>query len=316
MKLKKLLLSPIIRMRKKYYKRFVKTESFYRLVENDKKRALDIMWYIYYGRFVPWEAPRTLNEKIMWLSVFGDTSLWQKCTDKYEVRSYLEEKGLGKYLNTIYGIWDSADEIPYSKLPNSFVVKCTHDCGSAHVVRNKEMDLDVQKLNQALKKHLEVRFGYETCEPHYINIKPRVIAEALLEQGETSFSKTMIDYKFFCINGKALYCLVCYDRPLEGEEGKTMKEIYDVRPWRPNHKVMSTDYLIQKFKIEVPKPENYDEMVRVAETISKGFPVVRVDLYNLQGTIIFGEMTFTGAGGRMTCFSNEAQMELGAMINL
>jgi hypothetical protein len=193
-----------------------------------------------------------------------------------------------------YGIYDDTD---YSKL---------------HVVRGR---YDEKELNEKLSMHMKQLYGYRYCEPHYNCLKPRIMAEELLIQKDVSFSTTMIDYKFFCINSNVEYCLVCYDRSYGANSSSVMREIYSVNPWRPNHQVMSKLYLNQKFEKQVPEPKNLQTMIQMAKKLSTGFPFVRVDLYNDDGRIYFSELTFTPAGGRLTCFSDAVQLELGSQLS-
>ena len=303
------------KVKRKVYRKFIKTNWYKHLIDVDKKKALDIFYYQFLGIRINWDNPQSLNEKIMWMSVYSDTTLWSKYSDKYEVRKYVEKLGYANCLPKLYGIWDSVCQIDYDALPNSFVIKCTHDSHSTCIVKDKTQ-LDKEQLNEKLSSHLKSLYGYRYCEPHYNAIKPRVIAEELLVQEDVSFSSTMIDYKFFCINSKVKYCLVCYDRSYEENSTFVMREIYDVNPWKPNHKVMSKLYNNQRFNKLVPEPKNLNAMIEMAEKLSAGIPFVRVDLYNDNGHIYFSELTFTPAGGRMTCFSEEAQVELGHLLSI
>ena len=302
-------------IKQKLYRKIVRTKWYKHLIDVDKKKALDIFYFQYLGIHINWDNPRSLNEKIMWLSIYSDTSLWSKYSDKYEVRDYVEKKGFGKYLTKIYGVWDNINQIDYDALPSSFVIKCTHDSHSTYIIKDKSK-LDKTDLNKKLSNHLKELYGYRYCEPHSNCIRPRIIAEELLIQEDVSFSSTMVDYKFICVNSKVEYCLVCYDRSYDDRKPWVMREIYSVNPWRPNYNAMSKLYLNQVFKKQVPEPKNLQTMIQMAEKLSIGFPVVRVDLYNDNGRIYFGELTFTPAGGRMTCFSDDVQLELGNKISV
>ena len=308
-------MSIISSSRIKLMQKLFHTKWYRNLIDNNPRRAIGLYYFKNFGHFVNWKNPKSLNEKILWLSVYSDTSLWAKYSDKYEVREYLDNLGYKNFQTTLYGVWEKVEDIDYSLLPNRFVIKCTHDSHSTYIINDKEK-LDIVELNNKLSKHLSTLYGYKYCEPHYNKIKPRIIAEELLIQEDLSFSTSMIDYKFFCINNKARCCMVCYDRPKTGVKNRTKKEIYDIHPWRPNHKIMSDLYLRQNFDIQVPRPSKLDEMIKMAEKLSEGFPIVRVDFYNIGDRVIFGELTFTPAGGRMTCFSEEAQVQLAKDIEI
>ncbi len=305
----------IVKIKQKLYRGFVKTKWYRHLIDVDKKKALDIFYYLACGVHINWDNPQSLNEKMNWLSVYSDTMLWSVYSDKYEVRDYIKKLGYADYLIKMYGVWNHVDQIDYDALPNSFVIKCTHDSHSVYIIKDKSK-IDKNELNEKLSLHLNSLYGYLYCEPHYNTIKPRIIAEELLIQEDTSFSSTMIDYKFFCLNSDIDYCLVCYNRSYEKDTKSVMREIYSVDPWRPSHNVMSKLYLNQVFEKQVPEPKNLDVMIQMAKKLSTGFPFVRVDLYNDNGRIYFGELTFTPAGGRMECFSEAAQLELGNKLSL
>lgn len=284
--------------------------KFKKMVSTDPKRAMEYMWKAYNHTPFDWNHPKTLDEKITWLSIMTDTSLWTKCTDKYEVREFVKDKGLDKYLTKCYGVWENVESINYDELPNQFVIKCTHDSGSTYIVKDKA-NYDLQQLNERLKEHLQNIQGYSSCEPHYLNIKPRVMAEELLN--EDSISSSIVDYKIWCFNEKPYFVLVCYDRDVQ--KHTTILDVYNLKPWHPMREKLAQSLQNQHFKI-IPEPQNLDEMINVAVRLSEGFPQVRVDLYNVDGHIYFGEMTFTSCAGRHFTYSPQAQIEMGNAIDI
>lgn len=294
-----------------YYRAFLKICPMKKLIDKDKKKALSIYWFLKYKTHIDWKNPKTINEIIMWLSVYSDTTMWTKYADKYSVRKHLEELGFEKYLTNMYGEWDDADKIDFTTLPNSFVIKCTHDWNSTHVVVDKNK-ANLEEIRRDLKNHLGKPFGYTSCEPHYTKITPHILAEELLVQTDAPFSSSIVDYKFFCVNGKARYCFVCYDR----KNDSSIREIYDINPWQPNHAIMSESLIQQLNDVVVPEPKNLNLMIEIAEKLAEGFPFIRLDFYNIEGRIVFSEMTFTPSTGRLTCFSDEAQMSIGKSIIL
>lgn len=312
------ILHPIRSIKKKYlHKYFFKSEKYKILVDTNRKKALDIMWDFCYDTKFPWDNPRTLNEKISYLSATSDTSLWSKCSDKYEVRKYVEDKGLKHILLKCYGVWDSVEDIDFESLPNSFVIKCTHDSGSAIIVKDKAKDFDKDAAKQKLSYCMKRKIGYYSCEPHYNKIKPRIMAEELLEHSDSNEfkSKSMVDYKFWSFNGKAHCCMMVYDRVKTSKGSSLVLDLYDLRPWKQIKKGLTNLY-DSRYKQEVPEPKKLDEMVEIVEILSKDFPVVRVDLYYEGGNIYFGELTFTSAGGRMPYYTEEYQLELGNKIDI
>lgn len=298
-------------LRNKYYADFFHSIKFKKLVVANPKKAIDYMWEAYYHHKFPWDNPQTLDEKITWLSIMTDTSQWSRCTDKYEVREFVKEKGLGDCLTKCLGVWDDVESINYDKLPNQFVIKCTHDSGSTYIIKDKAK-YDLLQLNAKLKEHLNQIQGYSSCEPHYLSIKPRIMAEELLNNDE-SVSSSIIDYKIWCFNQKPYFALVCYDRDVHRHT--TILDVYNLKPWRPIREKLAQSLQNQNFK-DIPEPSNLDEMLNIAVRLSDGFPQVRVDLYNIQGKVYFGELTFTSCAGRHFTYSPEAQTEMGRAIDI
>ena len=300
-----------ILFRNKCYATFFKSKQYRNIVQRNPKKAVDLMWQASCGHKFPWNNPQTLDEKITWLSIKSDTSMWSKCTDKYEVREYVEKKGLGEYLTKCYGVWDDVDCIDYDGLPNQFVIKCTHDSGSTYIVRDKSK-YDLKQLNTKLKRHLEKIQGYVSCEPHYLRIKPRIIAEELLGNNN-NISSSIIDYKIWCFNQKPYFALVCYDRDVH--KHTTILDVYNLNPWHSMREKLADSLQDQRFK-DIPEPQNLEEMIDVAVRLSEGFPQVRVDLYNVNGKIYFSELTFTSCAGRHFTYSPQAQLEMGNAIDI
>ena len=311
------VLHPVRSLKALYFIHYVEhTEIWRKLVETDAKKAFDMKWNRFYRRKFPWKNPRTLNEKLTWMEVYADTRKWTEYTDKYEVRRYIEELGLKDILTECYGVWDRAEDIDFDSLPEKFVVKCTHDCGSTVIIRDKST-MDKQFVMDFLNRHVAVRYGYDSCEPHYTAIKPRIMAESLIEMdnSEEFSSETTVDHKIRCIDGKVQYDMVCYDRSLESGSGgtKTIYDLYDIHTWQPMRQYLADRGVRYR---DVPRPQNLGRMIEIAEIISKGFPQVRVDLYNVKGKIFFGEMTFFAFSGMNNHFTTEFQRMVGDRITL
>lgn len=314
----KSFLHPIRTLKALYFLHFIKpTDKWKEIVETDRKKAFDMKWNRFFREKFPWENPRTSNEKLTWLAAMTDTSKWTEYSDKYEVRKYIESLGLKDILTECYGVWDRVEDIDFDSLPDKFVLKCTHDCGSTYLVPDKSK-MDKKKMTDFLNKHLAIRYGYDSCEPYYIHIKPRVMAESLIEMSDgTEFSsKDTIDYKIRCINGKAQYAIVCYGRGMESDGASTHEsvvDLYDIRPWKPMRQYLEDVGVEYR---DIPCPENLDKMIAIAEKLSQGFLQVRVDLYNVRGKIYFGELTFFACSGMNHSFTDEFQRKVGDMINL
>lgn len=310
------LLHPVRTLKALYFIHYIyPTDKWIEIQKTNPKKAVDMKWNRFYRKKFPWKNPRTLDEKMTWLSVMTDTSKWTEYSDKYEVRKYIESLGLKDILTECYGVWEKAADIDFDSLPHKFVLKCTHDCASTVVVRDKD-SMNRQEVLRFLQKHLDINYGYSWCELHYTKIKPRVIAESLIEQGEgQDNSLGLIDYKINCIHGKPQYVEVIYGRHLDSEVGShdAVFDLYDIHTWRPmrQYKVNVSD----NFQ-DVPRPKNLNRMIEIAEKISAGFPQVRVDLYNVDGRIYFGEMTFFSSSGMNNDLSREFQLAIGDKIHL
>lgn len=258
--------------------------------------------------------PQDLNEKILWAKLYSDTTQWTRLADKYEVRKYIEEIGLGDTLVKLYAAWFKKEDVDFDVLPETFIIKANNGDGKGtnKIIRKSELTPEKkQEFIDMIGEWLSRKnIGALHAEPHYKNIRPCVIAEEVLplEKGTTSLT----DYKMWCFNGKCYYTWVCNDRSAGGNSAHVMT--YDMN-WNahPEFSVFNSDYL--KGEI-IPKPKNFDRMVEIAEKLSKGFPELRVDLYNIDGKIYFGEMTFTSQGGFMDFYTPEFNRELGQKFDI
>lgn len=258
--------------------------------------------------------PKDLNEKILWAKLFSDTSRWTDLADKYKVREYVEGLGLGQYLVKLYAVWYSAADVDFDALPDTFIIKANNGDGKGTNKIIRKSELTEEKKVELLKMIDEwlhrKNIGALHAEPQYKGMKPCVIAEEVLplEPGATSLT----DYKIWCFNGKAYYVWVCNDRSGGGNSAHVMTYDLDWNP-HPEFSVFNSDYL--KGEI-MPRPDNLDEMLSVAEKLSAGFPELRVDMYNVQGKIFFGELTFTSQGGFMDYYTPEFNKKLGSYFDI
>ena len=258
--------------------------------------------------------PKDLNEKILWAKLFSDTSEWTELADKYRVRQYVEDLGLGQYLVKLYAVWFNASEVNFDALPETFIIKANNGDGKGtnKIIRKSELTEEKKaELVAMIDDWLHRKnIGALHAEPQYKGMKPCVIAEEVLpcDPGTT----TLTDYKIWCFNGKAYYVWICNDRSKGGNSAHVMT--YDL-DWNahPEFSVFNSDYLRGEI---MPKPQNFEEMIQVAEKLSQGFPELRVDLYNVQGKIYFGELTFTSQGGFMDFYTPEFNMELGSKFDI
>lgn len=269
-----------------------------------------IRWYkTAFGVKPSIEHPSNLLEKIYWMLLHTDTSLWTKCADKYLAREYITECGLGDYLPKLYGKWDNPEDISFDGLPDSFVLKANNGCGTVHIVKNKASE-DIESIINMAKKWIAVPYGYAGGEIHYTKIKPCIIAEDLLDNDfEDSFSPhSMVDYKVWCINGEPECVLVTFDR-YDNEHGV---DLYDLDWKRCPEKMGEKRRKLLRDK-QIPKPVCLSEMLSMARTLSATFPEVRVDFYVVHDKPVVGELTFTAGMGSL---SPEYYEYLGSKIDL
>ena len=227
-----------------------------------------------------------------------------QCVDKYEVRKYVESKGFGHILNKLYGVYDKPDEIDFELLPNKFVMKTTTGGGGQNVI----VVTDKKTCNyEELRKKLALWEGANNLgalagrEWAYQNCMPRIVVEQYLENSEGG---SLIDYKLFCFNGDPKYQYVVADR----KPGVyAYIGIYDIN----FNKLPVYRCDEQRPDYVVPKPKNYEMMVEIARKLSEDFPHVRVDLYNIDGVIYFGELTFYDGSGYFHYDPDSFDFEMG-----
>ncbi|MCH5227131.1 MAG: hypothetical protein J1F16_04860 [Muribaculaceae bacterium] len=258
-------------------------------------------------RYPNLKNPSDINEKLMWQEHFGDTAIWTQLSDKYEVRKYVESKELKDILVPLYGIYDSFSDIDFSKLPSQFVIKATNGCGMTVIVKDKS-SLDLSRLKHTIDSWQKTPFGLANGESHYLSIKPRIIIEKLLAPERQTLP---CDYKFYCFNGKVDGCILTSERNIEKEKYKL--NFIDPFTWTDIPDSVCPPELMEK-DISRFRPSNINEMIEVAEQLSQGIPFVRVDLYNVDGKIYFGELTFTPSGCRKADMPRKKLKELGEKI--
>ena len=261
-----------------------------------------------YGKKANLRNPATFDEKLLWLMLFWRHPLKSTCGDKYTLRSYVEKNGFAHVLPPLLGVYSSSSEIDFNSLPEKFVLKCTHGCGFNIICTNKQK-LDVTATRRKLDKWMAKDYCKTAGELHYSSMKPMIVCEQYLDDPS---SERPNDYKVYCFNGKAHCTMVAQGRDENGHTDKF--DIYNLN-WDaklPYYNSVSENAMER----HVPKPEAYDEMIRVAEALSKPFPYVRMDFYSINGKAILGEMTFTPAGCIQKHYTPLAQNILGSLIQL
>lgn len=255
------------------------------------------------GEKLELENPVTFNQKIQWLKIYDSTPLKTQLADKYLVRDFVRDKIGENYLVKLLGVWDDFDDIDFSAMPQKFVLKANHGCQFNYIVTDKSK-FNSTDARRTFAKWLSFNYAFGNgIEPHYHNIKPRIIAEEYLENNDG-----LDDYKFWCFDGEPKFVQFLTDRNKDA-----LKMVFYDTEWNRQEFVYNNPQLDR----EVPKPDNLEEMLRIARILSQGFCHVRVDLYRLNdGTLKFGEMTFTSASGAPRWDPPEWNEKMGSFITL
>lgn len=249
--------------------------------------------------------PRTYSEKLQWLKLYYHNPLYTTLVDKYEVKDYVARVIGSDYIINTLGLWDKFDSIDFDTLPKQFVLKCTHDSGGLVICKDKS-NLDIAKARKVINESLHHNFYYAGFEWPYKNVKPRIIAEEYMEDSKT---KELRDYKFFCFDGEVKFLFIATERQKEGEDVKF--DFFDADfnhlPFRQGH---------ENALVLPEKPSRFEDMKKIAADLSKGMPHVRVDLYEVDGRVYFGEFTFFHHGGWTPFDPEEWDMTFGKEIHL
>lgn len=263
------------------------------------------------GKSLNWKKPQSLDEKINWLKFYSDTSRWSELADKYRVREYVANCGFENMLVPLIGKWDKAEDIEWDKLPNQFVMKTNHGSGDALICKDKQ-SLDTKYWTAEFSRLLSSKFGRFMGEPHYDKIVPCIIVETLLDNTKQRINSTsLVDYKIWTFDGKPAYIFVCHNRTKDS----LIVGVYDL-DWNfhPEFSVSTPHYKLSDQPI--PRPHSLDAMLNAASRLSKGFPEVRVDFYEVDDKPYFGEMTFTASAGFISYYSPKFQNLLGSLVKL
>ena len=276
------------------------------------KLYLTIQYRCLCGKPMNWDNPQTFNEKLQWLKLYSRNPDYTKMVDKYEVKKYIASIIGEEYIIPTLGVWDKVEDITWNLLPDQFVLKCTHDSGGIVICRDKK-NFNMNAAIKKLKMSFNVKFYYASREWPYKNIKPKVIAEKYMEEESLDCKKKdLTDFKFFCFNGEPKFCQVIRNR-----NTKETIDIYDM-DWKLQDFVglNGLNFEVKNGTTLVKRPHNLDEMIIICRKISKDICFVRVDLYNINGKIYFGEMTFYPYGGMGMFTPNEYDMKIGELIKL
>ena len=247
------------------------------------------------------DNPQTFNEKLNWLKIYDRNLVYTKMVDKIEVKKFIATKygDLGLNIIPTLGVWKNVEEIDFDSLPNQFVIKCAHDSGSVRVVKDKSQ-INVDVLKKFLGERLKTNYYSMWREWPYKHVKPRILIEP--------FMGILNDFKFLCFNG----VVKCFDVDIDRFSS------HRVNYYDRNKKLLNFGLveLPPDFNREIALPSSIEQMIEISEKISKDVPFLRVDLYDINGTIYFGELTFFPSAGYGGFEPIEADYELGAWLEL
>lgn len=246
------------------------------------------------------ENPQTFNEKLHWLKINYKDDLMTKYADKYYVRQLVKEKLGPEYLIELYGVYNSVDEIDLEVLPSEFVFKPTHSSGRVIISKNKE-DINWKKSFKEMNRWLRDNYFYQSGEWVYKNIQPKIICEKLLEEN-------IIDYKVYCFNGEPLFTQVISNR----KNGKFNVNYYDL-DWQAIE-IRRKDH--DENKSGINKPINYEHMLKNSKLIASNFPFARMDFYEVDNKLFFGEVTFFPANGLINFSDLDEDRKWGSYLTL
>jgi hypothetical protein len=266
------------------------------------KMMIRLQYFIKMGHRLNLKTPKRFTEKLQWYKLYYRIPLMAQCSDKAEVRNYVASKGLSSILNKVIGIYNSVDEINFNSLPNKFVAKDTlGGGGNAIIICTDKTKLNIDSAKRTMQEWLNTP-KYGAGREWVYNVgKSRIIIEKYIESNPDTGG--LIDYKFFCFNGKVEFLYVVADRKIGENAG--------IGIYSSNFTKLNVFRSEKQMTIDVVKPKNFNRMIEISTLLSADFPHVRVDLYNVDGKIIFGELTFFNASGYMTFTPDEFDFEIG-----
>ena len=273
--------------------RFLPDETYLKLKYRYKmKRKLNL------------ENPQTFNEKMQWLKIHDRKDIYTKLVDKYEVKKIIGEIIGEEYIIPTLGVWNKFDDIEFDKLPDKFVLKCTHDSGGLYIC-NDSTKFDIEQAREKITSSLKHNFFWSGREWPYKNVMPQIIAEPFIEDNEL---KELRDYKFFCFDGNVKVFKVDFGRFTEHHANYYDKNMQLL--------LLQEKEFPRDEKMKIIFPITIGKMIEMAESLSRGFSFVRIDFYDVNGHIYFGEITLYPNSGYGVIEPEEWDYKLGEWIKL
>lgn len=273
----------------------------------DDKKYISFRWYLSnMGYKMDWKNPQSFNQKTNWLKVYDRRPEYSIMVDKYLVKDYVASIIGREYIIPTIGVWDRAEDIDFDKLPNSFVLKCNHNSGTGMVICKDKSKLIIDKVRTELNKGLKEDYYASNREWPYKDVKRKIIAEQYMEDDVFHYLR---DFKFFCSYGKVYSLFIATDRNKGAHETR-----FDFFDENFNHLPFTNGH--PNAKITPEKPEAFEKMKSIASIISKDIPSARIDLYEINGKVYFGEITFSHWGGFVRFEPEEWDFKFGESIRL
>ncbi len=254
------------------------------------------------GKKLDLNSPKTFSEKLQWLKLYNRKPEYTDMVDKYEAKNYVAKILGDEYIIPTLGVWDNVKDIDFDALPEQFVLKCTHDSGGLVICKDKSK-LDIEKTREIMRAALKKDFYFLGREWPYKNVKKRIIAEQYMEDTGTG---ELRDYKFFCFDGVVKALFIATDRPHD-----TRFNFYDA-----DFNFLPFTQGYPNADKEIVKPANFEKMKELATRLSQGFPHVRIDFYEVNGHIYFGEITFFHHNGLCPFDPGEWDYKFGEWLTL
>ena len=272
------------------------------IVKMNDRKFIEKKFFLRMNKKLNLNNPQTFNEKLQWLKLYDRNPEYTKMVDKYEAKKYVANIIGEEYIIPTLGVYDKFEDINFATLPNQFVIKCTHDSGGLIICKDKTK-LNIKEARKKINKSLKRNYFYTGREWPYKNVKPRIIIEKYMVDES---KKELKDYKFFCFNGEPKLLFVAKDRPFA-----TKFNYYDM-----NFKKLPFKQHYENFNDYIEKPKGFEKMIELSKKLSKDIPHVRVDFYDINGKVYFGELTFYHFSGFEKFEPEEWDKILGDMLKL
>ena len=281
------------------------------------KRSIHWMWrhfvvsdklyisLLYKERFhkaLNWDNPQSFNEKLQWLKLYAHRPIYTIMADKYAVKKYVADIIGEQYVVPCLGVWEKPEEIDFNSLPNQFALKCTHNSGRGRCICNDKSKMNLDEVRSNIAEGFKENYYLPGRDKQYRDIPKKIIADKYLDDGTGA---ELRDYKWWCFDGKPIYMYYT-------NKGKNIYENFYDMDYQP----VNINHGFTRLTPEQPKPENFDLMKDLAAKLSKDIPFVRVDFFDVNGKVYFGEFTFFDWGGLRPFETDEMDLKLGALIKL